>query len=151
MSKAYGTKNAETPTMQTDQPRSRAAFNKMRVFIGIYGALSILVLLANVVLAAIGREDEVSTFMWARSSIIVASAPFFYWLTINASRGAQAAYRRVRIISIILPIAVVVVDLIPGVSPPWFTICQSVCALPLAAVAFIVNTPHLRRTFAEAR
>ncbi len=131
-----------------DRPGTRAAFTRVKLFVALYGALSVLVLLANGAIATTGHGNEVSTFMWTRSSIIVASAVLIYWLAVRASRGLRSAYARVRILSIILPVAIVAVDLIPGVCPLWFSLAQVVCALALAPVAFIINGRRLRAVFA---
>lgn len=56
-----------------------------------------------------------------------------------------------RIISIIMPIAIVAIDMIPGVLPPWFVAMQATCALAIAAAAFIINGSGLRAAFPKSR
>jgi len=148
MNKSDNTKQADAPIAPVDRPGTRAAFTRVKFFAALYGALSVLVLLANGAIAATGHGNEVSAFMWTRSSIIVASAALIYWLAVRASRGLRSAYGRVRILSIILPVAIVAVDMIPGVCPLWFTLAQVVCALALVPVAFIVSGRRLRAMFA---
>jgi hypothetical protein len=148
MHKTDNTTTADAPVALVHRLGTRAAFSRVKVFVALYGAFSVLVLLANGAIATTGHGDAVSTFMWTRSSIIVASAVLIYWLAVRASRGLHSAYWRVRILSIILPVAIVAVDMIPGVSPLWFTLAQAVCALALAPVAFIVSGRRLRAVFA---
>jgi hypothetical protein len=78
---------------------------------------------------------------------VLASAAVTYWLTVLASRGARGAYLRVRVISIVMPLAIIGVDLIPGVTTVWFAMMQATCALAIAAAAFIVNGSRLRAAF----
>ncbi|MFI6742492.1 hypothetical protein ACIBI9_57145 [Nonomuraea sp. NPDC050451] len=70
---------------------------------------------------------------------------------ILAARGARWAYLRVRIISVVMPVAIVAVDMIPGICPVWFAMMQAVCALAIAGVAFVVNGSGLRAAFPKER
>lgn len=47
----------------------------------------------------------------------------------------------------ILPIAIIGVDLIPGVCPAWYAAMQAIGALPLIAVAFLTRGRQLRSAF----
>ncbi|MEV4583160.1 hypothetical protein AB0K16_59135 [Nonomuraea jabiensis] len=82
---------------------------------------------------------------------VLASAAVTYWLTVLAARGARWAYLRVRVISIVMPVAIVAVDMIPGICPMWFAMMQAVCALAVAAAAFVVNGSGLRAAFPKER
>ncbi|MGV9382015.1 hypothetical protein ACWDRB_39820 [Nonomuraea sp. NPDC003707] len=121
------------------------SFGKVKILIAAYGALSAAVL-ATVAVLAIGGQT-VTSFMWGRSAGVLASAAVTYWLTVLAARGARWAYLRVRVISIVMPVAIVAVDMIPGICPMWFAMTQAVCALPIAAVGFVVNGSGLRAAF----
>ncbi|MFD0168862.1 hypothetical protein ACFVJH_32680 [Streptomyces decoyicus] len=46
-----------------------------------------------------------------------------------------------------MPLAIIAVDMIPGICPTWFAMVQAACALPLAAAAFISNGSGLRAAF----
>ncbi|WP_197085009.1 hypothetical protein [Saccharothrix sp. ST-888] len=50
-----------------------------------------------------------------------------------------------------MPIAIVAIDMIPGVLPPWFVAMQATCALAIAAAAFIINGSGLRAAFPKSR
>jgi hypothetical protein len=69
------------------------------------------------------------------------------WL---AAKGSRPAYLRVRIISVVVPIAVVVID-ITGALPLWFAVLQIAGAVALAPMAFIVNRSVLRAAFPKSR
>ena len=125
------------------------SFGKVKILVAAYGALSVVVLATVAVLAISGQT--VTSFMWGRSAGVLASAAVTYWLTVLAARGARWAYLRVRVISIVMPVAIVAVDLIPGICPTWFAMMQAVCALAVAAAAFVVNGSGLRAAFPKER
>ncbi|MEV6158007.1 hypothetical protein AB0L53_47470 [Nonomuraea sp. NPDC052129] len=129
----------------TNHQATQRAFGKAKIFIAAYGALSTAVLITVAILAITGHT--VTSFMWGRSAGVLASAAVTYWLTGLAARGARGAFLRVRIISIVMPLAIIGVDLIPGVTTAWFAMLQATCALAIAAVAFIVNGSRLRAAF----
>jgi hypothetical protein len=142
------TSHTTAETARLNHPRIRRAFGKAKILVAAYGALSAAVLITVVILAI--TERTVTSFMWGRSAGVLASAAVTYWLTVLASRGAQWAYLRVRIISIIMPIAIIAIDMIPGALPPWFVMMQATCALAIAATAFVVNGPGPRAAFPKA-
>ncbi|MFC8797628.1 hypothetical protein ACFT2C_07825 [Promicromonospora sp. NPDC057138] len=124
----------------------RRAFTATKALVVTYGVLSAAVLGTVALVAAFGHAT--CTFEWIRSSIILASAVLIYWLAAAAARGSRSAYERVRAISIIVPVAIVVVDLIPGVAPLWFTLEQTACALALGAAAGVLRGRRVRAAFA---
>lgn len=128
-----------------NHPRTQRAFGTAKNLVAAYGALGAAVLLTVAVLACTGHS--VTSFMWGRSGGVLASAAVIYWMTALAARGTRWAYLRVRILSVLMPIVIIGVDLIPGICPPWFALIQAVSALPLAAAAFVSNGPRLRAAF----
>ncbi|AWN31140.1 hypothetical protein [Streptomyces sp. NEAU-S7GS2] len=136
-------------TAHLNRPHPHRAFGRVKALVAAYGALSAAVLITVVVLASTGHT--VTAFMWGRSAGVLASAAVAYWLTVLASRGARGAYLRVRIISVVVPIAIVAIDMIPGALPPWFVLMQVGCALVLGATAFLVNGSGLRAAFPVSR
>lgn len=123
-------------------------FSLVKKLVTMYGVISGIVLGTVVVLAVLG--DPVTSFMWSRSAAVLASALVTYWLVDRAAKGARWAYVRVRIISVVAPVAIVAVDLLPGVCPMWFLVMQALCAISLGAVAFVVNAAPVRAAFAKA-
>jgi len=128
---------------------TQQAFGKVKKLVTAYGALSVAVLAVVVVLSVEGRE--VTSFMWGRTAGMFASAAVTYWLTVLAARGARWAYVRVRIICVLVPIAIIAIDSIPGALPLWFVATQVAGALPLVPAAFIVNRSGLRAAFPRSR
>ncbi|MFF1876909.1 hypothetical protein [Leifsonia sp. NPDC058230] len=101
--------------------------------IWIYGVGNAVVL--GLVLAAALSGGEPSVFMWVRAAILVGATPFLLWLENRARSGSESAGGRLRLVSTILPVAVIVVDFIPGVAPVWYGLLQGLCALVLVPVA----------------
>jgi hypothetical protein len=132
-----------------NHPRSQRAFGRTKTLVAVYGALAAAVLVTVVIRALTGQP--VTSFMWGRSAGVLVSAAVTYWLTVLAARGARWAYLRVRIISVVMPVAIIAVDLIPGICPPWFALMQASCALAIAASAFVVNGSGLRAAFPASR
>jgi len=76
-----------------------------------------------------------SVFMWVRAVILLAVSPVLMRTARRAGAGAETMARRLRVVSTVLPVAVVAVDLVPGVAPIWYAAMQGVAALALVPVA----------------
>ncbi|WP_156096581.1 hypothetical protein [Amycolatopsis jejuensis] len=123
------------------------SLNKVKMLALVYGGFSAVVLGAVVAESIAGYE--VSGFMWGRAGGMFASAVVAYWLTGLAARGSRGAFIRLRIISVVVPIAVVAIDCsVPGALPLWFVVLQVAGAVALVPAAFIVN--RMRAAFAPA-
>jgi len=129
--------------------RAQRAFDTAKSSIKIYGALSAVALLAVIAVSSSGHM--VNTFMWVRAVLLPLVAVLIYRLTVSASRGSRRAFERVRALAVIMPIAIIGVDLIPGVCPPWYAVMQVVCMLPIIRVAFITRGSALRAAFPKGR
>ncbi|WP_338760196.1 hypothetical protein V7968_31365 [Nocardia vulneris] len=117
-------------------------FGMVKACIVIFGVISAVVL-ATVAAIAVAH-GLVNTFMWVRAGLLLLAAPLFYRLAVHASRGERKSLERLRIVTTIVPIAIVVVDLIPGVCPVWYAGMQAVSAVPLIAIA--VRTRRVMQT-----
>jgi hypothetical protein len=98
-----------------------------------YTVLSSIALTLTVAAAAGGHT--VNTFMWVRSILLPVIAVLLYRLTLTAARGSRRAFDRVRTLSLLMPIAIIAVDLIPGVCPLWYATLQTTCMLPVIVAA----------------
>lgn len=127
-------------------PRSRTAFRKVNLLVGAYLAISLITLAVIVSL----RNDAavVNSAVWTRGTIVVVSAALTYTFAIRTARGSRWAYRRMRIISGVMVVAIAAIISIPGDFPLWMKIEQGVCGLLLIGVVVIVNGKHLRSLFA---
>lgn len=108
-------------------------YAKVKALVVGYGVLSAAVL--GLVAAAAGAGGRVTAFMWVRSGLLLAVAPLLWWLAGAAARGSRAAAGRLRGAVTVLPVAIVAVDLVPGLCPWWFAVAQGVSAVPLAVAA----------------
>ncbi|MEV0269675.1 hypothetical protein AB0H43_12915 [Hamadaea sp. NPDC050747] len=116
-----------------------------RILVAVYGLLAAAVLGLVALLSATGHA--VTGFMWGRSIAVLASAIVTYVFSGFAVRGARWAYLRMRIISVIVPPAIVAVDVFVGALPIWFVVLQASCAVVLAAAAVPINGSRLRAAF----
>ncbi len=143
--------NTHTTTGATllNSPRTQGAFDTAKSSIKVYGALGAVALLAVIVVSSSGHM--VNTFMWVRAVLLPVVAVLIHRLTVSASRGSRRAFERVSALAVIMPIAIIGVDLIPGVCPPWYAAMQVVCVLPIIRVAFTTRGSALRATFPKSR
>ncbi|MFC7646188.1 hypothetical protein ACFQX6_40565 [Streptosporangium lutulentum] len=132
-----------------NDPRTQEAFDTAKSGIKIYAALSAVALLAIIVVSSSGHT--INTFMWVRAILLPVIAVLFYRMTVSASRGSRRAFERVSVLTVTVPIAIIAVDLIPGVCPPWYAVTQAVCMLPIIRVAFVTRGSVLRAAFPTSR
>ncbi|GLV59978.1 hypothetical protein KDH_68010 [Dictyobacter sp. S3.2.2.5] len=127
--------------------QSQTTFRSVKLLVGCYLAISVLTLLAAIVLR--NNPAIVTPAVWIRGIIVVASASLTASFTAQMARGSRRGYLRLRIVSAIMLIAVVVIIVLPGTFPLWMKIEQGVCGLLLLGVVVLVNGRHLRSTFAR--
>ncbi|OKI95360.1 hypothetical protein AMK18_27505 [Streptomyces sp. CB01249] len=130
------------------QPEALRALATARRSITLYGALTATALGAVVVVAATGHT--VNTFMWVRAVLLPLIAYVLHRITASAEAGSRRAFDRVSTLAVIMPIAIIGVDLIPGVCPPWYAVTQTLCMLPVIRVAFLTRGVALKTAFPKA-
>lgn len=123
-------------------PRLQRAFDLAKKCIVIFGITSAIVFGTLVVVAS--AHGESSTFMWVRATIMLAVTPLLFAFAVRAERGAGSSFRRLRFLSTVLPVAIVVVDLIPGVCSVWYAWMQAVSAVTLLPIAFLTRRREFR-------
>jgi cytochrome bd-type quinol oxidase subunit 2 len=132
-----------------DTSPAHDALTAARRCVVLYGALGAAALAGVVTVAGAGHP--VNTFMWVRAVLLPLVAVFLHRLAVAASRGDHRAFERLRGFAAVLPVAIVGVDLIPGVCPPWYAVLQAVCVLPVAGVAVLTRRAALRAVFPKVR
>ncbi|RFU41636.1 hypothetical protein DZF91_10690 [Actinomadura logoneensis] len=142
------TNTQPSTTALLNGPGAEGAFKAAKTGVKVYSALSTAALLGVIVVASTGHM--VNTFMWVRAILLPVVAVLIQRVTVSASRGSGRSFERMRALSVIMPIAIIGVDLIPGVCPPWYAVMQVVCMLPIIAVAFVARGSALRPVFPEA-
>jgi len=95
-----------------------------------------------------GNPAIVNIAVWIRGSIVVASAALLFVFARRARGGAPRAFLRVRLISAIMLVAIILIIALPGTFPVWMKLEQGVCGALLLAVVILVNGRGLRRFFA---
>ncbi|GHO62502.1 hypothetical protein KSC_013940 [Ktedonobacter sp. SOSP1-52] len=128
-----------------NHPQSQTAFRNVKLLVGCYLGLSMLTLVAIVLL----RDNTaiVTPAVWVRGTIVVASALLTTFFAAQMARGSRGGYLRLRLVSAIMLVAIVVIIALPGTFPLWMKIEQGVCGLLLLGVVVVVNSKHLRSTF----
>ncbi|GHO78355.1 hypothetical protein KSD_61260 [Ktedonobacter sp. SOSP1-85] len=128
-----------------NHPQSQTAFRNVKLLVGCYLGLSMLTLVAIVLL----RDNTaiVTPAVWVRGTIVVASALLTTFFAAQMARGSRGGYLRLRLVSAIMLVAIVVIIALPGTFPLWMKIEQGVCGLLLLGVVGVVNSKHLRSTF----
>ncbi|MFJ2581572.1 hypothetical protein [Kitasatospora aureofaciens] len=139
------TSDMTTATAQLGDSRTQEAFATVKKCITLFGAVSAIVLGTVAVMAFTGHEA--TPFMWIRGAILLAVAPLIHRMTVRASQGSYKAFDRVRTLSTIMPIAIIGVDLIPGLCPAWYAVIQGLSALAMIGVAFITRGAALSAAF----
>jgi hypothetical protein len=128
-------------------PRSVAAFSTVKRLVGVYLGISLLTMVAVFLLGS--NTSLVTDTVWVRGTIVAATALLMFAFAVRAARGSRKAYLRVRIMSGVMVVAILVIVLLPGFIPLWMRIEQGVCGLVLIGVVAVVNGKHLRAVFAK--
>ena len=125
-------------------------FRPVKALVACYVGLGVLGFGAAVLLR--DHPQLVNTAVWVRSSIVLATGTLTYVFAERASRGDRSAFRRLRAVSILVPLAIVVIIALPDPFPVWMKVQQGLCGIAMAVVAVLVNRSSVRRSFAvEAR
>ena len=125
----------------------RAAMRGATLLVGCYLGLSVLTLVAIVLLR--GHPALVTPAVWVRAVIVVATASLMTSFAVHAARGSNRAYRRLRIASAVMVVAIAVIIAIPGTFPMWMKVEQAACGLILLGVVILVNSTQMRSLFAR--
>lgn len=136
-------------TAELTHPQTRTAFRNLKLLVGAYVAISVLTLAAIILLR--DHPDMVTSAVWVRGTIVVASSLITYLLTVRAGQGNRGAYRRLRIISAALVVAIAVIIALPGTFPLWLKIEQGACGLILLGIVVIINGARLRSLLGPER
>ncbi|MFJ4189910.1 hypothetical protein [Kitasatospora sp. NPDC089509] len=136
---------ATTTTATLGNSRTDEAFSTARKCIVLFGAIGLITLATVAVMAAAGHPT--TPFMWIRGFIFPALAPVFLRIAARAAGGEYKAFDRIRTVCTVMPIAVLAVDLIPGICPAWYAVLQGLSALALLPVAVLTRTKAVAAAF----
>jgi hypothetical protein len=130
---------------QTKNPRAIKTFQAIKELTAGYLCLSVLTLAS--IVARRHDPHAVNSAVWRHGVIVTVSAFLTSVFTIRAARGSRRAYLRLRIVSIVTPVAIVGLIALPGTFPLRMKIEQAVCGVMLAAIAVLANNQLLRSAF----
>jgi hypothetical protein len=122
-------------------------FATMRKCIVIFGVIGAVVLATVAVIAL--THGRVNGFMWVRASVLLLATPLFSRWAARGANGQRKPFERLRLVTAVLPVAIVVVDLIPGVCPLWYAGMQALSAVPLVAVAALSRRRVVKASFPQ--
>ncbi|WP_433384691.1 hypothetical protein ACQPZX_24255 [Actinoplanes sp. CA-142083] len=105
--------------------------------IGGYAAVSVLTLVTVILF----RHDAamVTSGVWVRGTIVAAASLLTLFFAVRARRGDRRMLLRLRIVTAIMLVAIVVIVALPGAFPVWFRLEQAICGLLLLPVVVQVN------------
>jgi len=139
------TQSMSTSYAALGHPRTAAAFRKIKLLVGGYLGISALAVVAIVLMR---HSAEVNSSVWTHGILVAASALVAFNVAVRAARGSRSAYRRLRIMSVVLVAAIAVIIALPGSFPLWMKAEQGVAGLLMIGVAVLVNGSQLRSLFA---
>jgi hypothetical protein len=134
-----------TATADVNDARAQDAFGVVKKCVTLYGLICAITL--GTVAVVTFTDQPVSLFMWIRAVILLAISPLLYRMAVRAAQGARRSFERLETVTAIMPIAIIGVDLIPGICPAWYAVMQGISSLPLVAVAFLTRGRVLRSVF----
>jgi hypothetical protein len=140
------TQCTSTSSAALDHPRSTAVFRKVKLLAGGYLGISALAVVAIVLLRH--HQAEVNPAVWTHGIVVAASALVAFGLAVRAARGSRRAFRRLRIGSVVIVVAIAVTIALPGSFPLWMKAEQGVAGLFMIGIAVLVNRSHMRSLFA---
>jgi hypothetical protein len=112
-----------------------------------YVAVSLVTLAALIVFRH--EAAAVTTAVWIRGTIVAAGSLVTLFLAIRAAGGDRRMLRRLRIVTSIMRVAIVVIIALPGTFPLWFKLEQGVCGLLLLPVVLLLRTSRATATLID--
>lgn len=138
--------NALSPSRPTASARA-VAFRPIVILLTAFLVVSCAMEAVLVAQSASGLD--IDTAIWIRCSLVLASSVTVLLFAIAAARGSRNAWIRLRIISAVVVVAIIVIVSIPGFLPDWVRIEQAVCGAFVLPVAVLLNLPRVTALFPE--
>ncbi|WP_436758097.1 hypothetical protein [Streptosporangium sp. V21-05] len=115
------------------------------LFVGM-AAVSLVTLIIAAALR--NRPDLVNWVVWVRGGAVAAASLWLISLAGQALKGKRSAYVRIRTLSILGTIGIVLICVAPDSGYPlWMKVDQGVIGLLLAGVAILANRHAVRAAF----
>jgi hypothetical protein len=127
---------------QPGQPRTATTFRKIKLLTAGYLGAGVLAVATT---ALMGNQPVA---VWAQGIVVAASAVGALVAAVRMARGSRGAYRRLRILSVVVVAAIAVKIALPAVFPLWLKAELGVAGLLMLGVAVLANGSHVRSLFA---
>jgi hypothetical protein len=113
----------------------------------LFAAVLILSLITLGIAATVGGTSAV----WIRGSIVAVIGALLIVFAGRSYRGSRGAYRRMRLMTTVAPVAILVIIAIPHDGfPTWMKIEQALVGILMAAAATMLARKSLRRAHLDA-
>ncbi|WP_030443573.1 hypothetical protein [Actinoplanes subtropicus] len=112
----------------------------------VSGYVAVSLVTVGVMVAFRHDTAMVTPGVWIRGSIVAAASLLTLLFAVRAVRGDRKMLLRLRLVTAIMLVALVVIASLPGAFPVWFRLEQALCALFLLPVAVQIN----RRSVTQA-
>ncbi|MER6950667.1 hypothetical protein ABT294_42285 [Nonomuraea sp. NPDC000554] len=111
-------------------------------------ALFVVMLAISVAALAVAAVVGGNWVVWLRGGAVAAASAWLVALSGQAAGGRRAAYVRIRFISTVAPLGIILILVAPDSGYPlWMKVEQGVIGVVLAAVAVLVNRRAVRQAF----
>jgi len=109
-------------------------------------AAFLVISLGTVAAAVLMRHHPalVTPAVWIRTPLVATSAAVLLLFARRAATGHRASFRRLRLISMVVLAAIVVVVAWPGAFPTWLRVEQAVCGVVMLSVVIRTNLRSVR-------
>lgn len=109
-------------------------------------AAFLVISVCTVVAVVLMRRDPalVTAAVWVRTPLVAASAGVLLLFARRAAAGHRGSFRRLRIISLVVLAAIIVVVAWPGAFPVWLRVEQAVCGVFMLSVVIRTNLHVVR-------
>jgi hypothetical protein len=106
----------------------------------------LVISVGTVVAVALMRHHPtlVTPAVWIRTPLVAASAAVLLLFARRAAAGHRGSFRRLRVISMVVLAAIIVVVAWPGAFPVWVRVEQAVCGLFMLSVVVRTNLRVVR-------
>jgi hypothetical protein len=124
-------------------------FRLIRVLLLVYLAATV----ATHAVLAVRRDDTAfaTDEAWGHAIVVLVFAALLVPAASRAARGSRGAYRRLLIVSIVIPVASVVLVALPHLLPEWMRIEQAAYGALLLVVAVLAASGPVRRSVGPLR
>jgi hypothetical protein len=129
----------------TVRPDPTSRLHTVRALLGLYAGVGAVALAAAALLGR-GHPDQVDSEVWTRGVVVVVTGLLLAAFAGRAQAGSRAAYRRLRIVSVVTVGVIALIVALPGL-PLWMRADQTVAGLLMVAVAVLVHSRRVRALF----